>query len=232
MVGLGRNYPNYLCELVDRVSERLVRLELIRSSFKRSLGSSGHKFAVLLARPLQMITDQKTDRVLLPAVKRAASVVLYALLLCVLIALSVWYFVLNNVAVYRGISLAPGTTITQNFLLNYGGFYRMGIVAERKFPHHQLQCLLGINDAYGVKNCNETRLRYSWSLSCNGGRINYSGTSEKILGGAYANDWMETEFGGFEAKHWQRCQLKINIIEVSPLLSATNPKLRIFTELF
>jgi hypothetical protein len=26
-----------------------------------------------------------------------------------------------------------------------------------------------------------------------------SGTSDKIFGGAYARDWMETEFGGFEA---------------------------------
>jgi len=69
-------------------------------------------------------------------------------------------------------------------------------------------------------------------LSCNGGKINYSGTSDKILGGAYAKDWMETEFGGFQAKHWERCQLKINFIEASPLLSDTNPKLRIFTELF
>lgn len=62
-----------------------------------------------------MVSAQKTERVVIPAVKRAASVVLYALLLCVLLALPLWYFVLNNVAVYRGIALAPGTTITQTF---------------------------------------------------------------------------------------------------------------------
>ena len=43
---------------------------------------------------------------------------------------------------------------------------------------------------------------------------------------------METRFGAFEARHWQRCQLMMNIIEASPLLSDTNPKLHIYTELF
>jgi hypothetical protein len=116
--------------------------------------------------------------------------------------------------------------------VNYSGFYRLGILADRKFPHQELQCLLGINDSYGVKDCTETRLKYAWTLSCGGGKVKYSGTSDKILGGAYAKDWMETEFGGFEAKHWQRCQLKINFVDGSPLLSDTNPKLRVFTELF
>jgi len=143
-----------------------------------------------------------------------------------------WYFVLNNVAAYRSISLTPGTTVTQTFWANYSGFYRLGIQADRKFPHSELQCLLGINDSYGVRNCNETRLKYSWTLSCNGGKAKYSGTSDKIFGGAYATDWMETEFGGFEARRWERCQLKINFLDASPLLSQTNPRLNIFTELF
>ena len=143
-----------------------------------------------------------------------------------------WYFVLKNVAAYRDISLAPGTTVTQDFWTNYGGFYTLGIQAQRKFPHEELQCLLGINDESGVKDCAETRLRYSWVLTCDHGKVRYSGTSEKILGGAYAEDWMETEFAGFEAKRWEWCQLKINFIDASPLLSRTNPKLNIYTELF
>ena len=69
------------------------------------------------------------------------------------VPLFLWYFVLNNVAVYRSISLAPGTTVTQYFWVNYRGFYRLGIEADRKFPHQELQCLLGINDDYGVKYC-------------------------------------------------------------------------------
>jgi hypothetical protein len=130
-----------------------------------SMGPSGTcSFAVSLTRPFRMVTVHKTEKILLPAVKRAASVVLYALLLCVLLGLSGWYFFLNNVAVYRSISLAPGTTVTQSFWANYSGFYRLGIVAERKLPHRELQCLLGINDSYGVKDCNETRLRYSWTV--------------------------------------------------------------------
>lgn len=143
-----------------------------------------------------------------------------------------WRFVLNNVAVYGSISLTPGTTVTQDFWANYAGFYTLEIEAQRKFPHAELQCLLGINDWLGVKNCTETRLKYSWALSCDAGKAQYSGTSEKILGGAYATDWIATEFGGFQAKRWERCQLKINFIDASPLLSQTNPRLRIYTELF
>jgi hypothetical protein len=148
------------------------------------------------------------------------------------VPLFLWYFVLNNVAVYRGISLAPGTTVTQDFWVNYSGFYRLGIVVDRKAPHRELQCLLGINDAYDVKDCDETRLKYSWTLSCSGGKERYSGTSDKIFGGAYARDWMETQFGGFQAKHWERCQLKITFTDGSPLLATANPKLRVSTELF
>jgi hypothetical protein len=158
--------------------------------------------------------------------------VVILLVASVVVPLFLWYFVLNNVAVNRSISVAPGTTVTQDFWVNYSGFYRLGIVADRKYPHGELQCLLGINDAYGVKDCSETRLKYSWTLSCSGPKETYSGTSDKIFGGAYATDWMETEFGGFEAKHWERCHLKIAFADGSPLLADTNPKLRVFTELF
>jgi len=162
--------------------------------------------------------------------QRTKVVLLLAAIFVVLLFL--WYFVLNNVAVNRSISLAPGATVTQDFWVNYSGFYRLGIVAERKYPHEELQCLLGINDAYGVKDCAETRLKYSWILSCSGAKETYSGTSDKIFGGAYATDWIETEFGGFQAKHWERCRLKITFVNGSPLLAEANPKLRVFTELF
>lgn len=143
-----------------------------------------------------------------------------------------WYFVLNNVAVSRRISLTPRTTLTQNFWVNYSGFYTLGIVADRKYPHRELQCLLGINDAYVVKDCAEVRLKYSWTLSCSGAKETYSGNSDKILGGAYATNWMEIQFGGFEAKHWERCHLKITVVDGSPLLADANPKLRVLTELY
>ena len=145
---------------------------------------------------------------------------------------SIWYFVLNNEAVYRGISLTPGTIVKQDFWVNYNGFYTMGIQADRKFPHEELQCLLDINDPPGVKDCNETRLKYSWTLSCDGGKATYSGTSAKVIGGAYADSWMETEFGGFEGKRWERCQLKIDFVDGSKLVADTNPKLHVYTELF
>ena len=48
-------------------------------------------------------------------------------------SLFLWYFVLINVAVYRSISLAPGTTVTQDFWVNYSGSYRLGLWQTGKF---------------------------------------------------------------------------------------------------
>lgn len=141
--------------------------------------------------------------------------------------LFVWYFVLNNVAVYRSISLAPGTVTTQDFHLNYSGYYRMGIQAERKLPHGQVEGSLGLEKVEDTP-----ALRYSWTLSCDGGKMTLSGSSEKIVGGAYARDWVETQFGGFEGKHWERCQLKIHFLGGGEGLSGANPKLRVYIELF
>jgi hypothetical protein len=175
---------------------------------------------------------QNTDTVFLPAIKKTGLVLVYVVVFCILGCVLLWYVILNNVAVDRRISLVPGTTITQNFSVNYSGFYRLGVRVQRKLPHRELQCLLGINDAHGVTECSEARLRYVWTLDCDRGKIRYSGNSDKIFGGAYATDWIEVEFGGFEAKHWQRCTLNMNITDASPLLSGTNPKLYVFTELF
>ena len=146
-----------------------------------------------------------------------------------LVPLLLWYFALNNVALYRTISLAPGTVTTQDFHLNYSGYYRIGIQAERRFPRGQVECSLGLE-----KGCEDTPvLRYSWTLSCDRGRMTRSGSSEKLeVGGAYARDWVEAQFGGFEGKHWERCQLKINFLGGGEGLSGANPKLRVYTELF
>jgi|SRR5208282_2189947 len=176
--------------------------------------------------------SRNPDAVLLPAIKKTGLVLLYALVVCVIGCILLWYFVLNNVAADRSISLVPGTKITQHFLVNYSGYYRLGIRAQRIVPHRELQCLLGINDEYGVKDCSETRLKYFWTLDCDRGKVKHSGNSDQISGGAYARDSMDVEFGGFEAKHWQLCTLKMNITDSSPLLSNTKPRLYIYTELF
>ena len=143
------------------------------------------------------------------------------------VPLFLWYFVLNNVAVYRSISLSPGT-LTQDFWLNYSGYYRLGIQVERKGPHGQIECSLGLQ-----KGCEDVPvLRYSWRLSCDGGKTTRSGSSEKLdLGGAYAREWIEAQFGGFEGKRWERCQLKMNFLGGGEGLSGTNPKLHVHTEL-
>jgi hypothetical protein len=163
-----------------------------------------------------------------PGARKAKLVILVTAILVLLPLM--WHLLLNNVAVYRRISLAPGT-VTQDFRLNYSGYYRMGIQAERKFPRRELQCLLGINDWLGPKDCTDTPLKYSWTLSCDGGKMTSSGSSEKIVGGAYAKDWMESQFGGFEGKRGQRCQLKMNIVDGSRLLSDATPKLHVYIEL-
>jgi hypothetical protein len=173
-----------------------------------------------------MENDYK-DRMLLPATRKTGSVVFYALLICVFLCLSLWYFVFNTEAVYHSISLAPGT-VTQDFRLHYSGYYRMGIHVERKFPHRELQCLLGINDWLGPKDCKDAPLRYSWTLSCGGGRMTKAGSSEKIDGGAYGNNWMETQFGSFDGRRGERCQLKLTFLEGSKLLSDASPKLHVY----
>jgi hypothetical protein len=43
---------------------------------------------------------------------------------------------------------------------------------------------------------------------------------------------METQFGVFQARHWERCQLKVTFTDGSPLLADANPKLRVEIELF
>jgi hypothetical protein len=181
-----------------------------------------------------MDTDYKKESLWLPAIKKAVVVVFYALLLCLVLFLVIWHFVLNNEAVYRSISLAPGI-VKQDFRLNYSGYYSMGIQVERKFPHRTLQCLLGISDFTPKDGCKDTPavLQYSWTLSCNGGRMTQSGSSEKIIGGAYTKDTMEAEFGGFQGKWGERCRLEMNFFQdARGTLSGANPKLHIYTELF
>jgi len=85
--------------------------------------------------------------------ERRTTVIALSVAALLVIPMLAWYFVLNNVAVYRSIPLIPGTSVTQNFWTNYNGVYTLGIQAERKFPHDELQCLLGINDWLGPKNC-------------------------------------------------------------------------------
>ena len=65
-----------------------------------------------------------------------------------------------------------------------------------------------------------------------GRKMTLSGSSVNIVGGAYARDGVETQFGGFEGKHWQRCQLKIHFLGGGEGLSGANPKLRVDIELF
>jgi hypothetical protein len=181
-----------------------------------------------------MDADHKKDGVWLPAIRKAVSVIFYAMLLCFLLILVLWHFVLNNEAVYHRISLARGT-VRQDFRLNYSGYYRMGIEVERKFPHRTLQCLLGVNDFMPKDGCKDTPavLKYFWTLSCEGGRMTESGSSEKIIGGAYTKDTMEVEFGGFQGKWGERCRLAVNFLQdANGTLSVANPKLHIYTELF
>ena len=82
-----------------------------------------------------------------PSNKKTGLVVIYTTLLVVIGCVLLRYFFLNNVAVDRSISLVRGTATTQNFFFNHSGFYRLGIRVQRKLPHRDLQCLLGINDA-------------------------------------------------------------------------------------
>jgi hypothetical protein len=160
------------------------------------------------------------------AILRLPAIVILALLI-------LWHFVFDNVAVYRSISLAPGT-VNQRFRLNYSGDYRMGIEVERKFRHPVLQCLLGITGTElldsSVCKDNPAVLKYSWQLTCDGSLIR-TGSSDHIDGGAYTTDTMEAQFGTFEGKRGDHCHLALTFLGDASKLSVANPKLRIYIEL-
>ncbi|MGH9687902.1 MAG: hypothetical protein ACRD5K_12510 [Candidatus Acidiferrales bacterium] len=144
-----------------------------------------------------------------------------------------WHATLDNVALYRGISLAPGT-VKQSFRLNYSGSYSMGIEVERKFPHAVLQCLVGISgpellDPGTCKN-NPAVLRYTWSLTCDG-RLVQVGSSDKIIGGGYTKDTMEAVFGFFDGRRGDRCQLTLRFLQDGRELAVAKPKLKVYIEL-
>lgn len=164
---------------------------------------------------------------------KTASVVLGVVAVVILAAPVLWHFVFNNVAVYRNISLVPGT-VNQNFRINYSGDYRMGVEVERRFPHPVLQCLLGITgaellDPSACKD-NPTVLKYSWQLTCDG-RLIRTGSSDHIDGGAYTSDTMEVEFGNFEGKRGDHCHLALTFLGDASKLSVAKPKLHIYIEL-
>jgi hypothetical protein len=169
-------------------------------------------------------------------VNRTAKGLIYILVAVTVVLLGVaflWHVTLNNVAVYRGISLARGT-VKQSFRLNYTGPYSMGIEVQRKFPHALLQCLMGIKgpELLDPATCKENPavLRYVWSLTCNGRAVQV-GSSDKIVGGAYTRETMEAEFGSFDGRRGDRCQLTLRFLRDGRKLAAANPKLKVYIEL-
>jgi hypothetical protein len=110
----------------------------------------------------------------------------------------------------------------------------MGIEVRRKFPHPVLQCLLGIKgseleDSTLCKD-NPPVLKYSWMVSCDSG-LAQAGTSDKIIGGVYANEAIEVQFGDFAGRRGDHCSLTLNFREDGRKLSGADPRLRIMTEL-
>jgi hypothetical protein len=173
-------------------------------------------------------------------VKKTAKRLIYVLIALSVVLLGSFSLVpflrhvtLDNVAVYRGISLAPGT-VKQSFRPNYSGYYSMGIEVERKFPHEVLQCLMGITgpELLDPATCKENpaALQYAWSLTCNG-RLVQVGSSDKIVGRAYTRDTMEAEFGSFPGRRGDRCQLTLRFLRDGRKLAVADPKLHIYIEL-
>jgi len=144
------------------------------------------------------------------------------------ITLSVWHATIHFVPVYRTIALAPGH-LRQPFTLNFSGFYVMEIEVERKLPHETLQCLLGVEDSYTpAGQCRDIPpvLNFSWKLTRDGQTI-LTGSSAKIVGGAYSDATVASELASFEGKRGQRYTLDMDFLQDGSKLSVANPKLRI-----
>jgi hypothetical protein len=105
----------------------------------------------------------------------------------------------------------------------------MGIEAERKLPYETLTCLLGVEDSYTpVGQCKDipSVLNFSWKLTRDGQCV-LTGSSAKIVGGAYSDATIASEFASFEGKRGERYMLDMDFLQDGSKLSVTHPKLRI-----
>lgn len=144
------------------------------------------------------------------------------------ITVSIWHGTSHLVPVYKPIALTPGH-LQQPFTLNFSAFYVMEIEAERKLPHETLQCLLGVEDSYTpVGQCKDIppALNFSWRLTRDGQTVS-SGSSTKIVGGAYSDATIASEFASFEGKRGEQYTLDMDFLQDGSKLSVTHPKLRI-----
>jgi len=69
-------------------------------------------------------------------------------------------------------------------------------------------------------------IKFSWQLE-RGGETVQSGTSAKMVGGAYTNDTVALEFSSFQGKRGQHYTLDMDILQDGSRLAITNPKLRV-----
>jgi hypothetical protein len=110
----------------------------------------------------------------------------------------------------------------------------MEIEAERKLPYETLQCLLGVEDSYTpVGQCKDIppALNFSWRLTRDGQTVS-SGSSAKIVGGAYSDATIATEFASFEGKRGEQYTLDMDFPQDGSKLSITHPKLHIGVDAF
>jgi hypothetical protein len=131
------------------------------------------------------------------------------------------------VPVYEPIALTPGH-LRRPFTLNFSGPYVMEIEAERKLPHETLQCLLGLQNEVYDGHCRDIAsvLQFSWKLTSTGQTVQ-SGSSAKVVGGAYSDDTVASEFASFVGRRGQQYTLDMDFSQDGSKLSVAEPKLRI-----
>lgn len=120
------------------------------------------------------------------------------------------------------IPLKPGQ-VHKDFNVHVRTDYKMEIEVDRKFPHHQLQCMIGLAP-YGQDSsaCDgiPVVLDYSWVLNCDG--HSKSGSSDKNEGGDYGGTTMAVIFGWLDGVHSRECTLDLDMLRNATQLAVAN----------
>jgi len=126
------------------------------------------------------------------------------------------------------LAMSVGRIRTNEFTVNIRAPYEISIEVEKKIPFDTLNCLLGMPSSPLENGCSDTPavVNAKWILSSNGNLL-AQGSSADDKGGAWANDTISREVGGFDGEPGRNYRLDLDILTDGTRLAAGNPKLKV-----
>jgi hypothetical protein len=121
------------------------------------------------------------------------------------------------------VSLTTGRVHIPEFRINLSGPYEISVEAKKRIPFDTLNCLLGMS-TLPAKCDQQPVVQASWVVTSDGVVI-AKGTSDAERGGAWANDTIAKQIGGFEGKRNRRYSLDVDFTADGSVLRATDPHL-------